>query len=173
MIDAGMTVDQLKPHHVQTWVDSQPALVPGSRRNLITAAKRSMKWAEELGHIDRSPLRYMKKPAGGRKEQVVTPAQYQALLDRATDQEFKDLLTATWETGCRPQESLRVEARHVDFAGNRWVFPASESKNKRTPRVVYLTPKAMEITRRLAEMHPKGPIFRNKAGKPARSEPPR
>jgi integrase len=144
----------LKPYHVQTWVDSHPDLASGARRNLITAVKRAMKWAEELGYIDRSPLRYMKKPAGGRKEQVVSVAQYQALLDRTKDQEFKDLLIATWETGCRPQESLRVEARHVDLIGNRWMFPAPESKNKRTPRVVYMTPKAMEITRRLAEKHP-------------------
>jgi integrase len=165
-IDAAMTIDQLKPHHVQSWVDSQPSLAPGSRRNLITAAKRSMKWAEELGYIDRSPLRHMKKPAAGRREQVVTTAQYQALLDRTEDQAFKDLLTVSWETGCRPQESLRVEARHVDLAGGRWMFPASESKNKRTPRVVYLTPKALEITRRLAEEHPSGPLFRNASGGP-------
>jgi integrase len=165
-IDPGMTVADLKPFHVQTWVDSQKALAPGSRRNLITAVKRSMKWAEELGYIDRSPLRYMKKPAGGRKEQVVTPDQYQALLARTADQEFKDLLTVSWEVGARPQESLRVERRHVDLAGNRWVFPASESKNKRTPRVIYLTPKAAEITRRLAAKYPNGPIFRNIKGKP-------
>jgi integrase len=110
-----------------------------------------MKWAEELGYIDRSPLTHLKKPAAGRKEQVVSAAQYQALLDRTADQEFKDLLSVTWETGCRPQESLRVEARHVDLIGNRWMFPASESKNKRTPRVVYMTPKAMEITRVVSE----------------------
>jgi integrase len=88
------------------------------------------------------------------------------LLDRSADQQFKDLLTVTWETGCRPQESLRIEARHVDLTGNRWMFPASESKNKRTPRVVYMTPKAMEITRRLAEKYPQGPIFRNMDGRP-------
>jgi integrase len=97
----------------------------------------------------------MKKPGCGRKELVVTPEQYQALLGRAKDQEFKDLLTITWETGCRPQESLRVEARHVDLAGSRWVFPASESKGKKIPRVVYLTPKALEITKRLMEKHAK------------------
>jgi integrase len=46
------------------------------------------------------------------------------------------------------------------------MFPASESKNKRTPRVVYMTPKAMEITRRLAEKYPQGPIFRNMDRRP-------
>ena len=88
------------------------------------------------------------------------------LLDRTADDEFKDLLAVTWETGCRPQESLRVEARHVDLAGERWFFPASESKGEKKPRVVYLTPTALEISKRLTEKHPTGPIFRNTDGVP-------
>jgi integrase len=123
-----------------------------------------MNWAEEQGYVNRSPLAHFKKPPGGNKELVVTREQYQALLDRTDDQEFKDLLTVTWETGCRPQESLRVETRHVEIANSRWVFPKSESKNNRKQRVVYLTPKALEITKRLMEKNPKGPLFKNTDG---------
>ena len=162
-IEPTLTVDQLKPHHVQKWVDGCSA---GSRRNLIRSMKRVMNWAEEQGYIDRSPLVHMKKPAEGKREQVVSPQQYQALLDHAPDQELRDLLTVTWETGCRPQESLKVESRHLDVVGNRWVFPASESKGKRLPRVVYLTPKALEICKRLAEKHPQGPLFCRQRGEP-------
>jgi integrase len=166
-IDAGLTVDQLRPHHVQKWVDNYGVpLKSGSRRNLIASVKRAMKWGEEQGYIDRSPIAYLKKPGCGRKEQVVTPEQYRGLLARYPDQEFRDLLTITWETGCRPQESLRVEARHVDIAASRWVFPASESKGKKIPRVVYLTPTALEITKRLMEKHPVGPLLRNTKGEP-------
>jgi hypothetical protein len=146
LIDARLAVDQLKPHHVQKWVDNYPVTIAdGSKRNLIRAVKRAMKWAEEQGYINRSPIAHMKKPAGGRREQVVTQEQYDALLSRYEDENFKDLLTITWETGCRPQESLRVEARHVDLANSRCVFPASEAKGKRIPRVIYLTPKALAI----------------------------
>ncbi len=166
-IDPALTADQLKPHHVQKWVDNYGVpLKSGSRRNLIASIKRAMKWAEEQGYIDRSPLMHMKKPGCGRKEQVVAPEQFAALLARYNDQEFKDLLTVTSETGCRPQESLRVEARHVDLAGRRWVFPASESKGRKIPRVVYLTPTAFEITKRLMEKHPTGTLFRKTDGKP-------
>jgi integrase len=165
-IDPSLTVDQLKPHHVQKWVDNYGVpLKSGSRRNLIASIKRAMKWAEEQGYIDRSPLTHMKKPACGRKEQVVSPEQFAELVARYKDENFRDLLTVTWETGCRPQESLRVEARHVDLAGSRWVFPSSESKGKRIPRVVYLTPAALEITKRLMDKHPTGPLFRNTGGK--------
>jgi integrase len=124
-----------------------------------------MRWAEEQGYLDRSPLTHMKKPACGRKEQVVSPEQFVELIARYKDENFRDLLTVTWETGARPQESLRVEARHVDLTSSRWVFPASESKGKRIPRVVYLTPIALEITKRLIEKHPTGPLFRNTDGK--------
>lgn len=165
-IDPALTVDQLKPHHVQRWVDNYGVpLKSGSKRNLIASVKRSMRWAEEQGYLDRSPLTHMKKPACGRKEQVVSPEQFAELVARYKDENFRDLLTVTWETGCRPQESLRVEARHVDLAGSRWVFPASESKGKKIPRVVYLTPAALEIIKRLMEKHPTGVLFRNTDGK--------
>jgi integrase len=165
-IETTLTADELRPHHVQKWVDNYGVpLKSGSRRNLIASVKRAMKWAEEQGYIDHSRIAHMKKPGCGRKEQIVTPEQFNALLDRYDDQEFRDLLTVTWETGCRPQESLRVEARHVDILASRWVFPASESKGKKIPRVVYLTPKAMEITKRLMEKHATGPIFRNTNGR--------
>lgn len=165
-LDPGLTTDELRPHHIQKWVDNYPVtLADGSRRNLIAAVKRGMKWAEEQGYIERSPVTNMKKPACGRKEQLVTPKQYEAILARGKDVDFKDLITITWETGCRPQESLRVEARHVDAANARWVFPTSEAKGKRIPRIVYLTPKAMEITQRLMKKHPTGTLFRNRNGK--------
>ena len=166
-IDVNLSADELRPHHVQKWVDNYGVpLASGSRRNLIASIKRALKWSEEQGYIDRSPLTHMKKPGCGRKEQVVTPEEYTSLLERYEDQEFRDLLIVTWETGCRPQESLRVEARHVDLAGShRWVFPAAESKGKKIPRIVYLTPIALEITKRLMQKHPAGPIFRNTDGK--------
>lgn len=166
-IPGDLTVDRLKPHHVQSWVDGYPGdPADGTKRNLIAACKRAMAWAEEQGYIDRSPIALMRKPACGRKEQVVTPEQYAALLGRARDEAFKDLLTTVWETGCRPQEVLRVEAGHVDERGSRWVFPASKSKGKRNPRVVYLTPKAMEITLRRMKQVPEGALFRNEDGRP-------
>jgi hypothetical protein len=116
-IPATLTVNDLKPFHVQQWVDSQSHLAAGSRRNLIASVKRAMRWAEELGYIDRSPIAHMKKPRCGRKEQIVSAVEFQALLDHTADEQFKDLLVVSWESGCRPQESLRIEARHVDVAG--------------------------------------------------------
>jgi integrase len=160
-IPSALTVDQLRPHHVQTWLDQHSV---GSHRIMIRSVKRAMNWSEEQGMIERSPLVHMKKPAEGRREIVVAAAQYQTLLDNTRDQEFRDLLTVHWETGCRPQESLRVEARHLDLAGSRWIFPASEAKGKKLPRVVYLSPKVLAICKRLAEKYPQSMLFRRSNG---------
>jgi hypothetical protein len=38
-IGADLTLDRLKPHHVQKWVDAKEGLASGSRRNMIAAVK--------------------------------------------------------------------------------------------------------------------------------------
>jgi len=124
-----------------------------------------MRWAEQQGYVERSPIAHMEKPAAGKREVVVPQAEFDQILANTRDRAFRDLLITTWETGCRPQESLRVEARHVDLVNNRWVFPESESKTN-VPRIVYLTAKSLEITKRLVLTHPEGRIFRNTRGRP-------
>jgi len=155
---------QLKPYHVQQWVDSYPGLSTTTRRNYLRSVKRCLKWAVQQGYIPASPIENLPVPGGERKESFVTPAEFELLLSMIQDEDFRDLVVTTWESGCRPQESLRVEARHIDLRHQRWVFPKSESKGKRQPRVVYLTETAAAITRKRMEMYPSGPIFRNRSG---------
>lgn len=165
-IPAELMVHELRPYFVQKWVDAYEGISSGTKRNHCRAIMRAMTWAEEQGYVDRSPLAHFKKPRGGKREQVVTAEEYIKLLNAVKDQNFKDLLVVTWECGPRPQETLRVEARHVDLAHRRWVFPASEAKGGRLPRVVYLTDTALEVTRRLVAEYPQGPLFRNTDGLP-------
>lgn len=165
-IPEGMRCLELRPFHLQKWVDRIPGIAPGTKRNYIRAVQRAMKWAEQQGMIDRSPIAHMEKPAGGKREVVLSLEEYQLLLSHVRDQGFRDLLEVTWETGCRPQESLRVEARHFDAVHQRWIFPVTESKVKGKPRIVYLTSKATEITARLAFKNPTGRLFRNSSDVP-------
>ena len=51
-----LVVPELKPFHVQEWIDSYPSLSGGSKRNLCRSIMRAMRWAEKIGHIDKSPI---------------------------------------------------------------------------------------------------------------------
>ncbi len=150
---------------VEDWVDDYELSVT-SRRNYYRAAKKVMKWARSRRLIQRNPIRSLEMPAAESREVCLTDTDFETLLSMIRDSRFRDLVLTTRETGCRPQESLRVESRHVDLANQRWVFPKSESKNKKLSRVVYLTDPAAEITRRLVATRPTGKLFCNSAGRP-------
>lgn len=158
-----LTVAELKPHHVQSWIDTKKS--SGHKRGCLVAVHRGLNWAVEMCHIDVNPLQRMKKPSAGRRELVIDDATYAFMRARA-DPPFHDLLTFAWETGARPQESLRLEARHLDLAEERAVFPEKESKGKKRKRVIYLSPAAIAIVKRLALEYPEGRLFRNADGEP-------
>ncbi|MFZ1932418.1 MAG: tyrosine-type recombinase/integrase [Thermoguttaceae bacterium] len=164
-IPPALRVTQLRPFHVQQFIDGME-LSSGTKRNYVRAVKRAMAWAEEQGYIDRSPVVHMKKPRGGRREIVVTEAEFMAILTATRDQEFRDLVSFAWHTGARAAESLALEARHVDLLHSRIVFPIEEEKMGRAPRVIYLNDTAMAIVKRLVEMYPEGKLFRNTDGVP-------
>src|SRR5262249_19292014 len=79
---------------------------------------------------------------------------------------FRDLLTFMWETGCRPQEARLLKAHHVDLKLRRVVFPASEAKGKRHPRVIYLNAAAFDIVKKLLNRYGSGHVFRNRKDQP-------
>jgi integrase len=158
-----MTVRDLRPFHIQQWLDGMKDLSSGTKRNYCRSIKRVLRWAHQQGYVDTNPIMHLEQPKAGRREQVVSAEEFQELMKRIPDQNFRDLLTITWETGCRPQESLRVEARHVDLVNSRWIFGESEGKGEML-RIVYLTDKALEITKRLMSQYPSGKLFRNSKG---------
>jgi integrase len=159
-----MALRDLRPFHLQHWVDSHPDWNPGMKRGRMQAVQRGLNWAVKQGRIDRSPIAYLEKPPPGKRENVIEYTVYRRMLDLTATQEFRDLITVSWETGCRPQEIWRVEKRHLDVRSKRWVFPAKESKGKKKIRIVYLTDLALEICQRLAAKHSAGPLFRNSDG---------
>ncbi|WP_437193234.1 tyrosine-type recombinase/integrase [Planctomicrobium sp. SH527] len=159
-----LRTDELKPFHVQRWVDRYDGLSKTSRRNYTRSVKRCVKWALQQGYIALDPIANMEVPGGERKEVFISEEEYARILSCCPEEAFRDLVVITWETGCRPQELLRVEARHVDLENSRWIFPPSESKGKKAPRIVYLTETALEITRCRMGQFSTGTLFRNSHG---------
>ena len=164
-----LDVADLRPFHVQQWIDSIRRS-PGTKRNYARSIMRCMKWAEEQGLIDRSPIAHFKKPKGGIRQTVIGPEEYQVILGSIRNDSFRDLCIFAWETGARAAECLAIEKRHVDLTGHRIVFPVDEEKMQRALRIIYLTETAEEMVRRLILRHPTGPIFRNSDGRPYTTE---
>lgn len=160
------TVAELRPYHVQDWLDSQPNWASTTARSGVATIQRALNWAVKMGHIDASPIAHFEKPPVETRDRVLTAEEYKQILENVRDDEFRDLLTLHWEAGCRPQESLRVEAKYVDVKNARWVFPVKKSKGKRKPRIVYLNDAALAITKRSMIKWPDGPILRNTKGRP-------
>jgi len=143
-----LEVGDLKPFHVQRWIDSLKNVNSGTRRNHARSIIRVMWWAMDQGHIEKNPLARFKKPKGGTRDTVISPEEFDRILDHVPNDAFRDLITFAWETGARASECLAVEKRHVDLRNERIVFPQSEEKMERAPRVIYLSPVALEIVRR-------------------------
>lgn len=165
-VNASITVQGVKPFHVTNWLATHPNWSSTTRRSSIIAVQRCFSWAGKMGYPINSPMESLEKPPANSRDRVISPDEFKAILAKSPDQQFKDLVTSAWETGCRPQELLKIEARHIDHQNKRWILPIKEAKGKKRPRIIYLTDAAWDITKRLALKHPDGPIFRNTRGRP-------
>jgi integrase len=165
-IGCELRVCDIQPFHLDDWLAAHPEWSSGTKHGMARAVMRTFRWAYRAGRISANPIADYEKPRPGKRTVVISPAQFEEILAAVPSQQFRDLLEVTWETACRPQESLAVEARHVDLAHSRWIFPPDEAKGEQWPRIVYLTERALEITRRLAAEYPAGPLFRNSDGVP-------
>ena len=61
---------------------------------------------------------------------------------------------------------MKVTAEDVDFDSGVWILKGKTTVRTGKDRVIYLTPKLKELTRRLVAKYPEGPIFRNEDGNP-------
>ena len=160
-----LTLVDLRPHHVTKWsLEVLGSRSPTTRHDAMSAVKRAFSWGRKQGYISTNPVENVETPTPERRETIITPGEYKALLGHGKDSAFHDLTTFFWETGARPQEGCWVEARHVE--PGRIVFPTSESKGRRFPRVIYLTDAAEEIVKRRMKEQGQGPVFRNTKGVP-------
>ncbi len=86
------------------------------------------------------------------------------------DKPFREFVFALYETGCRPSEVARVTAENFDSARSLRVFEQHKTRKKTgKPRVVYLTPAMVELTKALVAKYPAAEAVRRKAG--TRSRP--
>ncbi len=156
----GLEIGILRPHHIEEW-SASPNRTANSRRNMMRAVTRCFAWAMQQGFISTNPIAQLKIPNATARDFHIPSDEFEQLLKLVSDQEIAVLFRVTYETGCRPHESLLLEARHLDLENRRWVFPCSEANIKSMPRIVYLTDYAKNFSIDLAQRFPTEPLFRN------------
>ena len=154
-----LKLSDLKPFHVARWVAKHSTWGDNAQNCAVRAAVRPFSWAAKLGVISHHPLAKVDRPASTPRECELTDEQY-----KLEDEEFRDLLTIMRETGCRPQEARRMEARHFNRSTGTITFSRQESKGGKKQRVIVLTDTALAVVQRLTLKYPSGPILRNTAG---------
>lgn len=156
----------LKPHHVTRVMDAHDRWGNNTKHDFAVAVQRVFNWAEMQGLIDRSPIRRVEKPGREARELAVGPAACAEVMEAVVEPRLRRLLEFAWESGVRPQEIVKIEARHVMADLKRVVLPPREAKGRKRHRVVYLTDAGLALLAPLIEENPSGPLFRNSEGAP-------
>ena len=152
---------------ISVMISSQRTWKANSRHNFGRAIKRLFSWAKKNRLIEIDPVEHLEKCSPEAREDYVTPEQWAYIENNVPDSPLKDLLVLAWDTGMRPQELVRIEARHFRKDERIVVFPAAESKGKKYARTVYIaSDRAMEILSAYAKKNPEGPILANTQGNP-------
>jgi integrase len=154
---------ELKPFHVQKWLDKQEW---GNtyKCGMVTAIKRCFNWARKQGYISENPIQNLEKPKANRREKPVTSQEYASVLKLVKKSDpFYDVVVFSWETGSRPQESLRFTAS--DIKGDKIVMANPKAKGPRY-RTIHLSDKAKKIVQKHRKQNPEGAVFRNSRGNP-------
>jgi len=151
---------QVKPFHITRWLDLHPKW-KASRRHAALAVKRAFAWVDKQGLLSPSPLRSLEVEANNRRTRVLTPAERTEILGAIRDEQFREFVFAMFETGCRPGEVAKVTAQNVNLDVGIWMFEKHKTSRKtKKPRIVYLTPEMVELSRKLMAKYPEGPLFR-------------
>ncbi|AMV26273.1 site-specific tyrosine recombinase XerC [Gemmata sp. SH-PL17] len=155
---------ELTPPQVIDWA-SRGKWSSATRRYALMVVCTVYSWAEKLGRVLPNPLKGMKKPpAKSRGAEVLIDIELHARILEVVSPAFRLFLQAVRETGARPGEVARVEAKDVSWDAGCWVL--TEHKTARTGRVrtIYLPQSVLSLCRTLADKHPTGPLFRNNRG---------
>lgn len=155
----------LEGYHIQGWLAKHPDWSPGHRRGNLVSVKRLCSWCRRNGLLPRSFELSCELPEQGRRETVLSQADFDALLAVVgADSPFGRLLRFAWLTGARPQECCAARAEWLDRERSCIVFPRAMSKGRRHQRVVRLVPEALDLCLAAMPKGGEGQLLRNTRG---------
>jgi integrase len=158
-----LLVAELKPIHVTRFVDKY-GWKDTTERNARRSVYRAFSWAKEEGIIPENPLKGMKCPKARTRERALTNGEY-CILMRKSRRDFKRLLFALRQTGCRPKEARRLTWDQV--RDDRWVLPKHKTAHKvGKPRVIFLSKPMRRLMQTLRGRAVGEYVFLNARGEP-------
>lgn len=165
-----MPVSEIKPYHLTGWLDSKE-WAANSRNTCSGIVKHMFAWAAEQGYIPENMMAKTKMARPEPREDILTADQHEAAMNAIANKPklapIRDMLVALRETGCRPKEVRTLTVDRVDLAAGTWqVLDKIRKKTGKEFRTVYLSPAAIELSRRLAAKQGGGFLFRNMLGRP-------
>lgn len=168
----GIRAADLKGHQVKAWLawENEWRKKKGRRtwgtstQSLaIKTIKAVLNWGVRIGHLTENPIKKLSGGTVARRDRIVTAEQLARIKDLVKPN-FRDFLTVVEQTGARPYSEIgRLEAKDIDFEkGSATLTKHKTSKKTGKPRVIYFTPAALEVLRRLSDRYPTGLLFRTK-----------
>ncbi len=161
-----LPVAQLKKGHVKTWIESHPKWKSSAtHRSIIAVIQAAFNYSEENYEVS-NPIKGLKRPPANPRLQSFTKEDEETLY-KATDQPFREFLTAALHTGLRPYcELAHLTADDVEESPRGMMWRVYSSKTKKT-RKIPVRPEVAKLTRKLMKTAPAGseiPLFRNTQG---------
>jgi len=141
-----LLASELKPIHLTRWIDGK-------------------KWGPTTeGVLAANPLKGMKCPRANVRQRALSGSEFKTLL-RHSDRDFKVLLFALRETGCRPKEARLL--RWTDVREDRWVLAQHKTAHQTgRARVIFLTRPMQKLMRLLRASTNSEFVFVNARKKP-------
>jgi integrase len=161
-------VRQLRRQHVEEAIRRHAEWNESTQFHVTCRIVAAFNWAVREGMIPANPLKgiHRPQPCSRGTQTLITPEEYQKLYDAAPEY-LRHVLFAMQQTGCRPCEVLTVAAKDFDAESGVWVLQRHKTAHETgRPRIVYLTPKLVELCKLLENRNPTGPLFRRHSGKP-------
>lgn len=151
---------ELRPYHIDDWVDAHPSWGQSTRRARIVIVKTWSAWCAAKGYLDVDRLRAAKGPKTIPRKPA-PPDVLASFESQIEDDSFRDLYIFLYDTGCRPIEAVTLSADKVDLKNRSAIVHGKPATKSRT---IGLTNRVVAMLKRLAKANPTGPILRTKRG---------
>jgi integrase len=144
---------------------------PKTINHAVIALKRAWNWAIEMELLPgKNPFAKLGLLHTEGRQRTATEGEFQALMAHATDQHFRDVLTAYRFSPSRPKYIRILTWSMVDWDNHQWVIWKTKTirtQKVKKPHLIPMPPVVEEMLRRRQEVYGHQPyVFLNEDGKP-------